>query len=1394
MVPSKILSQSLHGDNTATPRNAYHTCSGMHAREDSVRLERISSTVVERWKWQYVEHEASIKPVSNRVVSSNKIQGGCTLDHHASKSCRKLIASDILDLCHCHSAASNKLLVTEALPTSARTGATVSSIGPSNPIMSSSANANANAQGTPRSSDLSPISSTTTISSTWAPPKSPLPPHRLAKLANALGVSTPMPAVHHTTPFMSRSYLDTPAPSEAFRRSPTPSTPASNFTAYSPAISKYLLHVIPPPHLPHDADHDIDMTPPPANASGYHTQFRRGTLVPVHSNLQSQLGAIAKEYALPSTTGLILYLVSSAKTPPHNSPAPGKWLQDEEPDGLGPRLSEDIWKHLWTRVVKAEQRDDTLSPSLAKSPLGMTLETQSTPYLLHESGAQPLRPLLSNSNASKIRHPHPNASHFPPSPTSPSTTSDLHSNTKSAPPSSSSVYDPETPDTSSAAPSFIEEVATRANSLDLPGLMSPSIIPILAKVEFDIDRRKATWYEPWLRSRRMNHSKRAESRNGRKGSVADSGDNFEGSQERSRPIDFLTGKKYEGKPVSLPAEEKSNPATAVPDPAGYEQLPGQEEDEWSDDSAEEDDVEATARATLTGNKDPLADVFGTDEDTWTDLKTSTKRASKRQTDPNVVELALNAADLTALPSPTESEFEYLGKEEDEVQALLDRMSSSAGTKKHVPPPLVLVPDVLQNDRDLVIPTESPMPSSGSSAKLAYVNGADSEESKEAGAEDDDVLETEYTRTRTPADLEKREGAVFDDLDLGLDPTEDYDDNDPNDRRRSQFVMKAQLDEIERTMAQLSPRILQADLADEDSHHMPSLSPNSFTLSPGKLHHLPPSPRLPQHPDMPDNLPESPISKMQAAWPATPFASLQNTALPRRQDGPPSPPRLALNGVTTSAPKSYMPAPRSGSEISAETAMRKRELEEQGYPTLSPSIGVDSGITAESPIIPLSPDPFGRFSSSPPIPSGSGQSSAYWENEPPAGKPRVPVTSQGDSQTANGANGANTGARSDSSAVSSRFSADSIAGVEANTKSSGRTTLMTVNTIKRLWRKSTKTNSISNPPPTPSGSSFPPLPERPSQELHDGPPKTPTFGRFSPQPAPPRQSQDMPPPIPQAAPLLSAPPPHPQQQIPIPPSQQLSVPTGTFNGRGANSSPIMAAQMLPSKSGSTLDRLHFDQESPYPTRRNPSYSRPPSPPPVPSPSAQTMHLPPTAPPTARENIPPSLAPGGVAQDKEKPSIRKSILKGWKSSSTSAAGPPQQQSAEPVPRASLERPNAGAPRGRRPSVLNFGSTRSTAVSPPPDTLPSPQIPQQYIAQTDHGQFVRSKLTNGSIDSTHSRPNANNPLGVGQTSPRRSMASSRSSRDSRPSFDTSQFEIVSPKINSTLTYPYHGLDQSP
>ncbi|KIY69356.1 hypothetical protein CYLTODRAFT_442703 [Cylindrobasidium torrendii FP15055 ss-10] len=204
-------------------------------------------------------------------------------------------------------------------------------------------------------------------------PQTPLPPDRLAKIANALGVATPVPASSSRAP---------------------------------PSTSSYLVHVVPPLSLPH-LNTSLAAAPPPS-ASGYHTHFRRGTLLPVYPTMQLQLAAIAREFALPSSAGLLLYLVES------NEP--------------GPRISDDIWKHLWSRVWKAEFAPDAADrlPAL-KFRLNSPLPTE---------------PLPRPASAADTRDP------------------------------------------------------------------DKSLVPIVAKIEFDIDSRAAVWFNPWMVSRNINYAKR----------------------------------------------------------------------------------------------------------------------------------------------------------------------------------------------------------------------------------------------------------------------------------------------------------------------------------------------------------------------------------------------------------------------------------------------------------------------------------------------------------------------------------------------------------------------------------------------------------------------------------------------------------------------------------------------------------------------------------------------------------------------------------------------------------------------------------------------------------------------------------------------------------------------
>jgi hypothetical protein len=357
-------------------------------------------------------------------------------------------------------------------------------------------------------------------------------------------------------------------------------------------------------------------------------------------------------------------------------------------------------------------------------------------------------------------------------PSTPTSVSDRQSNNKSAPPSSTSVSqsEPGTPDTS------VEDMVQRANFLDLPGLNSPSLIPILAKVEFDIDRRKAAWYEPWVRSRKVNHAKRTESRKGNRRQESGSGD--EPAPREHVPIELLTGKKKRDDPFGLKTEPQG-------DEGGYARLSESPDDSDSDSDIEDlgEDVTARVSASLVGGKDPLGDVFGTDADAWAEIRAEGGPPHKYN-NPNVVNLALTAAELDMLPSEEFVEHDddtKSTKEEDEVFEMLDMMGkpnlvvsipsaakdpikrSSSPSSRKIPPPLML----RSKDKAVEVAALNGRNPSVDSPRLAYLGGM-----SELDNDDADDLGEYTTRLRRPSESEKRVGAVFDDLDLGLELTED----------------------------------------------------------------------------------------------------------------------------------------------------------------------------------------------------------------------------------------------------------------------------------------------------------------------------------------------------------------------------------------------------------------------------------------------------------------------------------------------------------------------------------------------------------------------------------------------------------------------------------------------
>lgn len=535
-------------------------------------------------------------------------------------------------------------------------------------------------------------------------PRSPLPPHKLAKLANALGISTPLPASNQLPVPIRRSSSARPADHSPLpdSRSVTPSTGSR------PSTSRYLLHVVPPKHFPHESRND-----PEAYAA-----FRRGSLVPLHSTLQAQLSAICREFQLPTTHGIVLYLVSDGITSEGLSSGLGK----------GPRISDEVWKWLWMRVMDEQ-------PMLRGLGLGLSSGTSSPSEL-----PTPLRKLSSSSYLETS--PHPFGSYpLTPSPSSPSgsasasVTSIGQSQFKSSPPlrSNSSRSDGTSPTNASDTP------ATSAVEVDprlLPGLGSPSLIPVLAKVEFDIDRRVGTWYTAWSRSR------------------------LEIQKRRGNTLD-AQGKLQ----LRITLDNKSKRNLAFSDTGGYARL---------SDSPEQIDPDEELTAHVSQQEDPLADVFGNDNDTWSDLQSSRPREKAKD------DLALDGASLSKEhESDDESHLTRDELDTNEVMALWNARNkpsvglsypttpqSSQGSlkgtpqssRKGAPPPLTLTPFGAAAAMEINIATPTPSPfrtdfTRDDDSHIAYL----SERQDSTSSEDDKFRE-------------KRTGGIYDDVDLDLDLT------------------------------------------------------------------------------------------------------------------------------------------------------------------------------------------------------------------------------------------------------------------------------------------------------------------------------------------------------------------------------------------------------------------------------------------------------------------------------------------------------------------------------------------------------------------------------------------------------------------------------------------------
>lgn len=473
---------------------------------------------------------------------------------------------------------------------------------------------------------------------------------------------------------------------------------------------------------------------------------------------------------------------------------------------------------------------------------------------------------------------------------------------------------------------------------------------------------------------------------------------------------------------------------------------------------------------------------------------------------------------------------------------------------------------------------------------------------------------------------------------------------------------------------------------------------------------------------------------------------------RRGEAPSSPPRIAFNGVSTEPPKgAVLPRSRSGT-ISNESLIRQHEQDELYPPLMPPALLKPKHDGSNSPVIPLSPDPFGRFpteAEATRIQVESGSDTFYDGRPRSASRPSLAQKIAYDPES-----------RAKSQTPSSRFSLDSAISEEESEKGGKTAPLVSMKSIKKLWRKTNSKLSLSGG--LESGRSSP-------NDPHEQ-------RRMS------RQSTK--------SPQLS------DQQGDSPPKlrkRKSSVRSMQFLAGEVprQPSPAMPGSALASSSSS-------------------SFLPPLSVSPSPSPSSS-----------------PQLQPAVPASERNG-SVRKSILKSWKSANGSLAAQNAQAavSAQSTPRSSQELLQDAGMKRRRPSLLDgstVGMRRGSVLSSGSATLvdipPSPALPEEFAQAPMRKRSSQSNLLNSGTGrrlSTRQRlspsmssmstissspPRQNGRLTPADSPPRGGALSVRhsgESTESRPSFDVSQFEMVSPKQNSfqlptQLSYPYHGLDQS-
>ena len=387
----------------------------------------------------------------------------------------------------------------------------------------------------------------------YGPPRRPLTPNQLGRIAQSFGIVIPSLPIPSPTA-LSLSPLQ---PSTSRTRSPHTMTQAGKG-------SGWLLTVIPPysillplanagPISPRNRTHRPVFEYDDGNAEDggggmggnrmmtakerdRRRRWKRGRLLPLQPTMGSMLLCIAREYGLPSTQGINLYLVHQPPSTHLSAPSTSHHSHSTSissaissssfgEEASGPQISAQTWTTLFAGYVlqsAASSRASTPNhtPVHPSGLLGRDVPFPASPLSMthQQKGSQKPGQKAESSFGDSTSAQHAKELRDALSPSA-SSTSSLASGALSA---STSSRLPPTPvsnsNSSSHLASFLNNPPTPVN-------------PIVGSIEFDVDE-SAGWYDDWRRRSRGRHG------HARKvSSISDSG--WTGESSNRRRLDSL---------------------------------------------------------------------------------------------------------------------------------------------------------------------------------------------------------------------------------------------------------------------------------------------------------------------------------------------------------------------------------------------------------------------------------------------------------------------------------------------------------------------------------------------------------------------------------------------------------------------------------------------------------------------------------------------------------------------------------------------------------------------------------------------------------------------------------------------------------------------------------------